>query len=483
MHLSLEDLIAVRDGEVRADSALHVSSCPECAAELNRLRSLRVALAALPDELPPRDLWPVVRAGAMAERRRRAWIRVARVAAGLAAAFTVAIGVRGAIEAFAEAKLARQAQALVAESQRLEHELHASERQGRVMTGRTAGAVIQLEDRIAYLDARLSRAEGEHFRLDGGHRALAGAGASPGCAGERRDHGDDVRRPLEEGRGPMIMKPSLYLGTAIAFIVAALPLAAQTATPPVGQNQTEQKGQNAESQMRKAEEQMRKAEQQMREAEQAMRDAARKIEESAGRVRERIDRKVILFGDHARLGVVLRHEQNPATDPVGAVIDALTPGSPAEEAGLQAGDIITKFDGTSLTAGPVDADEDESAPTARMMELAKSLVDGQKVTIEYRRGGATNTVVVTARRTVGPRVRVITGLPGDVPLVPDIEIPGDAGHRRRCDGRPQLARPRTRGAQPGSRRVLRHRRRTPGGPHPQGRGAEAQGRRRDPQDR
>ena len=33
MHLSLEDLIAVRDGEVRADSALHVSSCPECAAE------------------------------------------------------------------------------------------------------------------------------------------------------------------------------------------------------------------------------------------------------------------------------------------------------------------------------------------------------------------------------------------------------------------------------------------------------------------
>ncbi|MGD1146655.1 MAG: hypothetical protein ABR961_01735 [Thermoanaerobaculaceae bacterium] len=163
MHLSLEDLIAVRDGEACADSALHVSSCPECTAELNRLRSLRQLLAALPDEPPSRDLWPAVKARAAAERQRRAWIRVAWVAAGLAAVFTLAIGVRGAIEAYAEAKLARQAKTLVAESQRLEHALRASERQGQVMTGRTAGAVVQLEDRIAYVDSRLSRAGGERF--------------------------------------------------------------------------------------------------------------------------------------------------------------------------------------------------------------------------------------------------------------------------------------------------------------------------------
>lgn len=163
MHLSLEDLIAVRDGEASADSAGHVASCAVCAAELDRLRSLREALAALPDESPSRDLWPAVRARAAAERQHRVWVRVGWAAAGLAAAFTVAIGVRGAIEAYAEAKLARQAHALVAESQRLEHALHTSERQGRVMSGRTAGTVVQLEDRIAYIDARLSRAEGDRF--------------------------------------------------------------------------------------------------------------------------------------------------------------------------------------------------------------------------------------------------------------------------------------------------------------------------------
>jgi anti-sigma factor RsiW len=163
MHLSLEDLIAVRDGEARADSARHAASCPECIAELSRLRSLREALAALPDEPPSRDLWPVVKARATAERQHRIWIRVGWVAAGLAAVFTLLIGVRGAIEAYVEAKVARQAQALIAESQRLEQELHASERQGRVMSGRTAGTVVQLEDRIAYLDSRLSRAEGERF--------------------------------------------------------------------------------------------------------------------------------------------------------------------------------------------------------------------------------------------------------------------------------------------------------------------------------
>lgn len=222
------------------------------------------------------------------------------------------------------------------------------------------------------------------------------------------------------------MKPSLYLGVVITMMVAGSPVVAQTATPPVDQKQAEQQRYEAETQMRDAQKRMRDAEKQMRDAEQAMRDAARQIERTArDKARTEIERRVVLFGDHARLGVVLRQEANPATDTVGAVIEALTPGSPAEEAGLQAGDIITKFDGHPLTSGPVDADEDESPPTARMMGLAKSLTDGQKVALEVRRGDTTRTVTVTARKGVGPRVRVITGRhvePPDVD-VEDIEIP------------------------------------------------------------
>ncbi len=141
----------------------------------------------------------------------------------------------------------------------------------------------------------------------------------------------------------------------------------------------------------------------------------------------------MVFSDHARLGVVLRQEKNPATDPIGAVIEALTPGSPAEEAGLRPGDIITKFNGRSLTTGEVDSDEDESAPTARLMDLASSLKDGDVVTLEYRRGSATATATLTARSPVGPHVRVVTvprgmdtrgGTSIEIPDIPDMpDIP------------------------------------------------------------
>ncbi len=163
MHLSLEELIAVRDGEASPESGAHVASCPVCAAEVGRLRSVRDALAALPQERPARDLWPAVAARARVERQRRRWARAGWIAAGLAAVFTIAIGVRGGLEAYGEAKLARRTQSLVSESQRLEQSLRRSERRGMVMSGRTAGAVAQLEDRIALIDNQLSRAGSERY--------------------------------------------------------------------------------------------------------------------------------------------------------------------------------------------------------------------------------------------------------------------------------------------------------------------------------
>jgi len=160
MHLSLDDLLAVRDGHAAPDAAAHAASCPECGAQLARLSAVRAQLAALPEERPARDLWPAIVAGAAARRLRRRMAWAGWAAAGLAAAFTLAIGVRGAVEAVAEAKLARETQQLVSESHRLERALRSSEGRGRVMSGRTAGAVAQLEDRIAFIDARLSRSEG-----------------------------------------------------------------------------------------------------------------------------------------------------------------------------------------------------------------------------------------------------------------------------------------------------------------------------------
>ncbi|HUK12853.1 MAG TPA: PDZ domain-containing protein [Thermoanaerobaculaceae bacterium] len=224
----------------------------------------------------------------------------------------------------------------------------------------------------------------------------------------------------------------------IAVLGAAL-LAA--AVPVLAQEDDSKARKDAEKQMHQAEEQMHQAERQMRDAERQMRDAARAMARlQTGKAMARVHNKVVVFGNRPRLGVVLKHESDPATDSVGAVVEALTPGGPAADAGLLAGDIITKFNGETLVGAKVDADEDESAPSARLIELARNLKEGEKVSVEYRRGSETHTTTVTASRLSGPGVRVFA-VPGeaggpeveipDVPEIPDININLDM-----LDGRP-----------------------------------------------
>src|SRR5881398_71783 len=89
---------------------------------------------------------------------------------------------------------------------------------------------------------------------------------------------------------------------------------------------------------------------------------------------------------HGRIGVVPNSKPDSQTDKIGARLEAVTPGGPAAKAGLKVGDIITKFNGTSL-AGAQAEDEDESGPSAKLVELARKLEPGDTVQVEYRRGG------------------------------------------------------------------------------------------------
>jgi C-terminal processing protease CtpA/Prc len=213
--------------------------------------------------------------------------------------------------------------------------------------------------------------------------------------------------------------------------IAALLLAS---TLPVWAQDTAKQASEAEKQMHQAEEQMRQAERQMRDAERQLREAARqlaRVEGSKAREIAKAERKVVVLTNRARLGIVLKQEADPATDKTGAVIEALTPGGPAEEVGLRVGDIITKFNGQPLVGSAADVDADESAPSARLIELAGNLKDGDKVTLEYVRGGKTATATVTASRLGGPAIRVITSggphgsheitIP-DIPEIPDIDV-------------------------------------------------------------
>lgn len=99
---------------------------------------------------------------------------------------------------------------------------------------------------------------------------------------------------------------------------------------------------------------------------------------------------------HGRLGVLVNTAASSDSDKFGARLEGVTPGGPADKAGLQSGDIITKFNGTAL-GGLVAADEDESGPGMKLIQLAHKLDPGDTVKIEYRRGADTKTATIVAQ--------------------------------------------------------------------------------------
>ncbi len=95
------------------------------------------------------------------------------------------------------------------------------------------------------------------------------------------------------------------------------------------------------------------------------------------------------FGDHrGRLGVIVRTDASAETDKIGAKIEGVTPGGPADKVGIKVGDIITVFSGKSL-AGVKAEDDEESGPGTRLVELARKLEPGDTVQVEFRRGSET----------------------------------------------------------------------------------------------
>lgn len=101
-----------------------------------------------------------------------------------------------------------------------------------------------------------------------------------------------------------------------------------------------------------------------------------------------------------RIGVMLDVRGDPERDRLGARIESVTPDGPADKAGLKAGDIITRFNGTALGGARGD-DAEASGPARKLMELARKLEPGDTVDIEYRRDGETKKTKIVARDLEG----------------------------------------------------------------------------------
>lgn len=157
LHLTMEELLAVRDGDrsepAFASAALHLEQCATCRAELDALHQRTARIRALATVAPATDQFPAIRARLVwAQQRRRRLFSFA----GMAAAAALVLAVVGQ-DLIAPPALDAEDQiaTAISRSQALEQELHEWAPDSRVMDGRTALVVIELEDRIAAVDARL----------------------------------------------------------------------------------------------------------------------------------------------------------------------------------------------------------------------------------------------------------------------------------------------------------------------------------------
>src|SRR2546429_5677046 len=90
-------------------------------------------------------------------------------------------------------------------------------------------------------------------------------------------------------------------------------------------------------------------------------------------------------GSRGRIGVVVDTKADAAGDKVGARIEGVTPGGPAEKAGLKAGDVITRFNTTSLGGATAEEGED-SGPRLRLIQLAPRPQPRVTAHVQYRPG-------------------------------------------------------------------------------------------------
>jgi len=130
---------------------------------------------------------------------------------------------------------------------------------------------------------------------------------------------------------------TLAVGSAPAFAAEGRPKALPEATPAPGTADT--------AQARKELEQMRE---QMREMSRKMADLSAKLGEVGPRA---YAYRYIGDTDRAMIGIVFSETDKPR----GLRVDAVTPGGPAERAGIRHGDVVVSVDGKPLAQGGDDA--------------------------------------------------------------------------------------------------------------------------------
>jgi hypothetical protein len=147
----MDDLLALRANEGSVWARKHLESCEVCRNELEALYQRVARLKALPPRSPARDRWSEIRTAVVATRarRNRRWAAWSMAAAAVLAGVLV-------FNPFSPPPASADLAQVKAQSAALESRLQAPESEGRVVSGRDAALIAQLEDQIAQIDGQLA---------------------------------------------------------------------------------------------------------------------------------------------------------------------------------------------------------------------------------------------------------------------------------------------------------------------------------------
>jgi type II secretory pathway component PulC len=145
-----------------------------------------------------------------------------------------------------------------------------------------------------------------------------------------------------------------------------------------------------------------------------IREMTRNAETVAREARGLAGRTMQVFAARPRLGINVSLVARES-DKFGAYVTAVTPGGPADAAGIRTGDIITRIDGKSLTTpDSIRREVGQSLPGLRLIEMVSRLEVGKKVAVELRRGSDTRKVTVLPADDDG-WTYYVEGVPGAAP--------------------------------------------------------------------
>jgi C-terminal processing protease CtpA/Prc len=193
-------------------------------------------------------------------------------------------------------------------------------------------------------------------------------------------------------------------------------------------------GQSQDETLRQQELEMREQERTMREAEAELEQARKRLEEAAREVAElsiQVAPEVEIIreirgGQRAMLGVNIGSGGDSGGD--GVYVAGVTPGGPADEAGLKGGDLITGVGEQSLKS--------DSAREAnrKLLDFMRKVEPGDDVTVHYQRDGSEKQAKIRTKAAApmafgyatGPGQKIFIS-PGDAPpMNVDVQVLGDA---------------------------------------------------------